>query len=550
VIEEKDSVQRAEHIERVAKGASHVTIAVFISRILGLVREQVLAYFFGAGRSMDAFVVAYRIPNLLRDLFAEGASQAAFVKVFSSALEREGKEKALEVARTLLANFIIITGATVLLMFYFAPTIVELLAPAFKQSPSKFSLAVNLTYITIPFLFFISLSALFAGLLNSLGHFFLPALSSGFFNLSSILVGVIGYFILVTLDIDPIYAMAIGVVLGGFFQALLQVPLLLKEGLTFCLKPDFKHPAFKEVLELIGPTIFGLSIVQVNIFVNTYFATSCGEGAVSWYSYAFRVMYVPLGLFGIGITQVLLPELTRILSQKRDKGSELFQAQDLFTRSLCLSLSLAIPSSVGLYLLSREIISVLFERGKFTSFDTEMTGSLLAIFALALPFYSASKTMIPLFYSLGKTYIPALASAIALSVNLGIILLAMEDLGIKAVALGTTGSLIAQSLFLSLLSVIYLKGLNFSLLSRTLGVIILGTSVLGTMVYGLKVYLHFQWGINGFWLILLAITFGAGAYYTIVRVFGQKEAYLLIERLFTPFLKPLTNLIIRRKHKG
>jgi putative peptidoglycan lipid II flippase len=543
------SQAKEERIEKVARGASSVTIAVFISRILGLVREQVLAYFFGAGKSMDTFVVAYRIPNLLRDLFAEGASQAAFVKVFSSTLEHEGKERALTVAKTLLANFILVSGSVVLLMLLFAPSLVELLAPAFKETPSKFSLAVNLTYITIPFLFFISLASLFAGLLNSLGYFFLPALSSGLFNLSSILIGVFGYFLLVSLGIEPIYAMAVGVTLGGCLQALMQVPLLLKEGFSLGLKPDFTHSAFKEVLRLIGPTIFGLSIMQINIFVNTYFATSCGEGAVSWYSYAFRVMYVPLGLFGVGITQALLPELTRILSQK-ERQAELPQARDLFTRSLALSLSLSLPSSAGLYLLAQEIISVLFERGKFTSFDTEMTGALLAILSLALPFYSASKTIIPLFYSLGKTYIPALASGVALLVNLAVILLSIKKLGIKAVALGTTASLISQCLFLSLVSVLYLRGLSFRVLFRAFGTILFGTAMMSLLVYGLKFYFFEQAKLPKVWLILLAVPAGAGVYYAIVKLFGPREAYLMLDRLFGIFFKPLTRVTLFKRHRG
>ena len=537
---------KEEQIEKVAKGASSVTIAVFISRILGLVREQVLAYFFGAGKSMDAFVVAYRIPNLLRDLFAEGASQAAFVKVFSSTLEREGKEKALAMAKTLLANFILVSGSVVFIMFLLAPSLVELLAPAFRESPSKFSLAVNLTYITTPFLFFISLASLFAGLLNSLGYFFLPALSSGFFNLSSILIGVFGYFVLVSLEVEPIYAMAVGVTIGGCLQALMQVPLLLKEGFSFSLKPDFAHPAFKEVLRLIGPTIFGLSIMQINIFVNTYFATSCGEGAVSWYSYAFRVMYVPLGLFGVGITQALLPELTRVLSQKERKA-DLSKARDLFTRSLALSLSLSLPSAVGLYLLAQEIISVLFERGKFTSLDTLMTGSLLAILSLALPFYSASKSIIPLFYSLGKTYIPALASGVALLVNIATILLTIKKLGIKAVALGTTASIISQCLFLSLVSVLFLRGLSFRILFQALGVILLGTAVMGLLVYGIKFYFYEQVKLHPLWLILFAVPLGAGVYYAVVKYFGPREAYLMLDRIFGIFFKPFKKLTSRKE---
>ncbi len=527
---------KEQAIERIAKGASSVTIAVVISRILGLVREQVLAYYFGASKSMDAFVVAYRIPNLLRDLFAEGASQAAFVKVFSSVLEKEGKGKALKVAQIVLSNFFIILGLVLILLIILAPQIVGLIAPSFKKDPSQFQLALGLTYLTLPFLWFISLSALLAGFLNSLGHFFWPALSSGFFNLSSIIIGIGGYYLLLSFYIPPIYAMAFGVSLGGLLQALVQLPLAKREGLRFALTPDFSHQAFRECLKLIGPTIYGLSVVQINIFINTYFATSCGEGAVSWYAYAFRVMYLPLGLFGVGITQALLPELTRTLARGGD--ADLRQAQELFSRSLVLALSLSIPSAVGLLLLSSEVISLLFQRGRFTPHDTFMTASLLSILSMGLPFYSLSKAIIPLFYSLQRTYVPALGSTLALISNLLVILLTLKKLGILAIALGTTASLFFQCLFLLGMAIVFLRGLIYKVVAQSLLVILSGSLLMALLILLLEIifqgFLFFPQSL----FLPIVILFGSAFYYFFVKAFGPKETYLLLDRMASLLGRP------------
>ena len=396
---------------------------------------------------MDAFVVGYRIPNLLRDLFAEGALAGAFVKVFTASTERDGLEKALGKASILLSNFLLILAVIVFAGTLLAPYVVSLIAPSFKEDPSKFSLTVALTRVMMPFLLFISLSAIFAGLLNSLEVFFWPALSSGFFNLSSILIGLSGYYLLSYYGYEPIFAMAVGVTLGGLLQAFMQYPLLKKRGFSFKFKIDFTLPEFYEILRLLFPVIVGLSAVQINIFVNTFFATSCGEGAVSWYSYAFRIMYVPLGLFGVGLSQALLPELTRSIT----KG-EFFLARDTFGKALIVSLSVSLPSAFGLILLSEEIVKVLFERGAFKAEDTFFTAEILKIFSLALPFYGLSKIAVPLFYALNRTIIPASGSFLSVFVNLLVILLTLKSLGIKGVALGTTAGLIAQCLLLLTLS--------------------------------------------------------------------------------------------------
>ncbi|BAU23422.1 virulence factor [Caldimicrobium thiodismutans] len=508
-------------IEKVTKGATSVTVAVFISRILGLLREQVLAYFFGAGKAMDAYVVGYRIPNLLRDLFAEGALAGAFVKVFTATTEKEGLERAFKKASILISNFLLILLIIVLIGFFLAPIIVSVIAPAFKTDSSKFALTVSLTRVMMPFLLFISLSAIFAGLLNSIGIFFLPALSSGFFNLSSILIGVFGYYLLLSYGYEPIFAMAFGVTLGGLLQALMQYPLLKKKGFTFRFKVDFTLPEFYEILRLIFPVIIGFSAVQINIFINTFFATSCGEGAVSWYSYAFRIMYVPLGLFGVGLSQALLPELTRNITQ-----GNFSLARETYGRALIVSLSLSLPSALGLFLLSEEIVKILFERGAFKPEDTLWTSEILKIFSLALPFYGLSKATVPLFYALNRTGVPAAGSFLAVFINLLIILFTIKIFGIKGVALGTTGGLFAQCLFLLFLSFRYLGFPEKEFFLRSLLTFFISLIALSGVILFSKSFL-FSPGLR----LIFAIPLGAFVFIIICKFLGPKETYIFYKKL-------------------
>ncbi len=512
-------------ITQVARAAGSITIAVFLSRILGLVREQVLAYFFGAGRSMDAFVVAYRIPNLLRDLFAEGALGAAFTKVFSSSLVKKDLKESFKIASILLSDILVLLFIIVFLGIIFSPDIVALIAPEFTKDPDKFILTVNLTRIMMPFLLFISLSAVVAGMLNSLKIFFIPALSSAIFNLTSISIGVVGYFIALKLGIEPIYSMAIGVLLGGAAQLVFQLPLLWKKGFSFRFKINFFIPEAKEIAALIVPVIFGLSVVQVNIFINTFFATSCGEGAVSWYAYAFRIMYVPLGLFGVGLSQALLPELTKELSAKKFE-----MARELYFRALILSFSLSLPSAVGLYLLAKEIIEVLFQRGAFTVNDTIATASLLKIFSFALPFYAFSKATVPLFYSLKRTIIPTIGSVLAVLINILVILFSINKLGIKAVALGTTLSLIGQALFLFSCAMFYMGLPEVKRHKKDVFALFIGVFLLFVVVFLIKITLS-----SSFFKVLWGVFIGGGLYILIIKFLGPKDTYYFFKR-FLPFL--------------
>ncbi len=282
---------------QIAKSAGLVSIAVMCSRVLGLVREQVMASLFGAGMAYDSFVVAFRIPNLLRDLFGEGALSAAFVAVFSDYDTNKGENATWQLANNVLVSIAILLSCITLLGIIFAGPLVSLIAPDFSHVAGKVELTRKLTVIMFPFLVFVSIAAVVMGILNSKGRFFVPSISSSFFNLGSIIGGVSLAFVLPRFGYPAIAGMAIGTLIGGFLQMAGQFPSLWKTGFRFKPRMDLRDPGLRRVFLLMIPAIIGLGATQINIFVNTNFASSCAEGSVSWLNYAFRLVQFPIGVF-------------------------------------------------------------------------------------------------------------------------------------------------------------------------------------------------------------------------------------------------------------
>ena len=434
--------------EEIARSASKVSLAVLASRILGLVREQVLAGFFGAGTAMDAYVVAYRIPNLLRDLFAEGALSSAFVSVFSAYDQKYGAQRTYRLADSVLGALSLLLFFIISLGIIFAPHLVHLMAPDFSSVPGKVNLTVSLTRIMFPFLWLVSLSAVFMGILNTKGVFFLPSLSSAFFNAGSIASGVALAIFLGHLGYPPILGMAIGILLGGVLQAGVQLWPLSRLGYLPRPRLDLHEPGLREVFRLMIPAVVGLSATQINIFINTYFAASCGEGAVAWLNYAFRLMYLPIGLFGVAISMATLPVASRLAAKR--SFVELGQTT---SQAISFMISLCLPAAVGLIFLSRPIVQVIFEHGRFLRHDTLMTATALSFYALGLLGYSGVKVVVPIFYALGRTRWPVAASFLAVGLNVIFILATIEALSFRAVALST--ALVMSINFLLLSWVLY-----------------------------------------------------------------------------------------------
>lgn len=445
----------------IAKSAASVGIAVMCSRVLGLIREQVFAGLFGAGFVYDAFVVAFRIPNLLRDLFAEGALSAAFVTVFSSYDKQRTQDETWQLAANVL-NFVLILLCTItLLMIFFAGEIVSLLAPDFSLIDGKTELTILLTRIMLPFLVFISLSAVVMGILNTKGRFFIPAIASSFFNLGSIVGGTALAFILPRYGQPAIVGMAIGTLIGGLLQFSIQIPSLYRTGFRYTPTVRFTDPGLRRILRLMIPATVGLSATQINLFINTNFAASCPEGSVSWLYYAFRLVQLPIGIFGVALSIAMLPVLAKQAADK-DIGA----MKDTMVSSLTMVFALTVPATAGLIILAQPIIRVIFEHGAFTSVDTHATAETLSLYAIGLFAYSANKVLVPAFYALDKTKYPVIASFLAIFFNIVIIKLSIDAFQHKAIALSTSCTMLINFLFLMVVLYKCLRGYSIRYLLK------------------------------------------------------------------------------------
>ncbi len=433
------------HTGTIARSAGTVSFAVFLSRILGLIREQVFAVMFGAGFAYDAYVVAFRIPNLLRDLFAEGALSAAFVTVFTDYRTKQGEAETWRLANNVITAVVIIVGCITLLGIMFSGSIVSVMAPDFSLVPGKHALTTLMTAIMFPFLLMVSLAAVAMGILNSFGKFFIPSLASSFFNLGSIVMGVVFSVLFSLFGQQPIIGMAVGTLIGGVLQFTVQIPALKRQGYRFRLHFDLKDTGLRRVLHLMLPAIIGLSATQVNIFINTFFASSCAEGSVSWLNYAFRLIMFPIGVVGVSLSIATLP----VVSVHASRG-EISQLREAYASSTVLSLLLTIPSSLGLVFLARPIVELIFEHGRFTAFDTSNTAQALALYSIGLFAYAALKITVPIFYALNKTRYPVIGSFLTVLFNVIFVLLTIGPLQHRAIALSTSVAVIANFLFLSM----------------------------------------------------------------------------------------------------
>ncbi|HXH75856.1 MAG TPA: murein biosynthesis integral membrane protein MurJ [Bacteriovoracaceae bacterium] len=423
------------------KSSLKMAIATFFSRILGLIREQVMAAYFGASGVTDAFLVAYRIPNLLRDLFAEGAFSSAFVPTFVET-NHESKEKSNELMWSLFWLLSAITGAISLGIMIFAPELISVFAPAFTKDPEKYTLTVNLTRIMAPFLMCVSVAALFMGVLNSLKIFFIPSLAPAFYNIMSILsmLGLSGY--LLKWGYHPIYSLGIGAMLGGIMQAAVLVPLIIKKGYRPHWPRQFWTEKSTKVVKLIGPGLIGFAATQVNLLIVTILATGTIAGAVSWLNYSFRLFQLPVGILSVSIGNSNMVHFAEAWKKKDVEG-----AKNTLQSSYFLSFVTVMPALVILYVLSEEIVNLIFERGRFSHEDTLMTAEALRMYAMGLPFYGLYKILVPTFYALDRQKIPVLGSLFSIGFNISFCLLLTPIFGFKILALGTTLSVLVNSVY-------------------------------------------------------------------------------------------------------
>ena len=401
------------------KSAGLVSLAVMSSRLLGLVREQVFAALFGASAGMDAFIAAFRAPNLLRDLFAEGALSTAFITTFSEKITTGGDAEAWRLANKVATLTAVFMSAVTLLGIALAPQLMHVLAAGFDGE--KMDTAILLTRIMFPFIALVSLAALVMGMLNAKNVFGMPAMASTFFNIGSIIGGVtLGWFL------DPAFGtkhygvgsligLSIGTLIGGAMQLVVQFPALRRVGFRF--RPDFawRDPGVRRILLLMGPAVIAASAVQVNVMVNGNFASHLGDGAVSWLNYAFRLMQLPIGIFGVAIGTVTLPVISRSAA-----AGNTAEFRSILAKGMRLAFVLTIPSTIGLMVLAQPIVGLIYERRKFTALDTQHAAEALQFYAVGLCAYAGIKVLAPAFYALGKRNTPMLVSFFSIAVNYGL----------------------------------------------------------------------------------------------------------------------------------
>ena len=397
-----------------------------ISRLLGLVREQVFSQFFGAGASVDAFFAAFRIPNLLREFFAEGALSAAYVPVFSQRLKDSGKEKAFLLTSTVLSVLLVILGVITILGIIFAPYIVKVIAAGFADRPGEIQLTTHLTRVMFPFLIFVAMAAAVMGTLNCFGRFGLPALAPVGFNIGLIVAGL---FFRKFFE-PPIIAMAWGALVGGILQLVIQLPQLFKLGFRFKFIFSFADRSVRQIIRLMGPAAIGVAAAQVNIVVGTLLASFLQVGSIAYLNYAFRLMHLPLGVFGIAVATVSLPELSSLAAEGRQ--DELLSR---YIRSCKMQLTFLLPSALFLIVAARPICALIYQHGKFGWVDSVNAGMALQAYAAGLIFFGLVRLSAQVFYAYKNTATPVKIAAISVGFNVVASLLLMKPLGFAGLAL-------------------------------------------------------------------------------------------------------------------
>ena len=527
--------------ESIARSAGVVSIAVFMSRVTGLVRESVMARLFGAGLIYDAFMLGFRIPNLARDLFAEGALSSAFVPTFTDYLTNRSKEDAARLVNLVATALILILGIFCTLGVVFAPALVHLLAPSYAAVPGKFELAVRMTRIMFPFLLLVALAAQAMGVLNASHKFGVPAMASTFFNIGSVGFGIsLGICLGPLLHISRIEAMAIGVVLGGALQLCWQLPSLYRLGYRFGLIFQWDHPGLARIGRLMIPAIIGNAAVQVNVVVNTNFASAIADplrgldGPVSWLSYAFRFMQLPLGLFGVAVGSATLPSISRSAA-----AGNMDEFRKTLSKSLSIIFLLTLPSSVGLIVLGKSIIGGIYQGGQFQIYDTQQTSVALSCYAVGLAGYAALKVLSPAFYTLGDARTPMIVSLSSIGINFITAYLTVHYTGLGHAGLAMSTSVVALVGFLVLFEILRRRigGVYGRELRASIGKVVIASAVMAAVTW-VSTHAVENWlGVSQMARLgdlSISIPLGFLVFYATCRALGVTELDMMLRAFSAP----------------
>ncbi len=506
-----------------------LSAATMASRVLGLVRDQIFAALVGVNRFSDAFVIAFRIPNLLRDLFAEGALSSAFVPTFADYHANRGREAAYRLANILVGLVLLVVGTLVLLGIGLAPQIVRLLAPGFEAGQVLF--AAKLTRIMMPFLLLVSLAAAAMGMLNAQGRFTAPALAPALFNVGSIAVG-LGLWAAGQGPRTAVIGWSVGTLFGGLLQLLAQAPALWRLGYRprpLVSRADLAEPGLRRIGRLMGMAVVGLSATQVNIVVNSIFA-SHEVGANTWLQYAFRLMQLPLGVFGVAIATVAGAGVAQRAAARDMEG-----VRETLGSAMRLVAFLNVPSMVGLMVLSDPIVALIYQHGRFGAADTAGTAAALVFYAAGLYFYSAVKVFAPAFYALDEARVPMLGSILGMVSNVALNVALYPVLGYRGVALGTSLAATANFAVLAIAWKRLHGGLGGEGIYRQLLRVCTAAGIMAVAAWGtahlLAPYLPVRGLARQAPLALVPIAAAAVAYFAAARLLGIRELGEVAEAL-------------------
>ena len=505
------------------RAAGVVGLAVACSRVLGLVRELVLAALFGK-YATDIFYMAFRVPNLLRDLFAEGALSTAFITTFSKKIATEGDASAWRLANKMATLTTIFMSLVTLLGVLFSPQLVELIAHGF--APEKAAVTVQLTLIMFPFILLVSLAALAMGMLNAKNVFGMPAMASSFFNLGSIVAGVsLGWWMDPHFGTRSLIGLSIGTLIGGLLQLVVQFPALWRVGFRLRLDFAWRDEGVRQILFLMGPAVIAASAVQVNVMVNSGFASMLGDGPVSWLTWAFRLMQLPLGIFGVAVGTVTLPVVSRFAAVQDVAG-----VRSTLSHGLRLAFLLTIPCAVGLIFFAEPIISLIFQRGHFTYESTCQTAAALQYYALGLVAYSSIKVLAPAFYALNRRNLPMFVSFFSIATNYVLNQVFTFQLGFGHRGLALSTSLVAVINFAILYGLMarHIDGLETRSLLKNLGKLAFASVPLALLCVAANKWLFAGLETMAFLPKLIAVL---GTISVAAAVFGGTVALLRIEEV-------------------
>jgi putative peptidoglycan lipid II flippase len=423
----------------ILKAAGILGSATILSRIMGMVRDMVVARLFGAGMATDAFFAAYQIPNMLRRFFAEGALTAAFVPTFSETLVQEGEEKARELANLCFTLLTIVVALITLMGIIFSPAIVGLMFPGFSAVPGKYELTVLLNRVMFPYLFFISLVALCMGILNTVRHFFTPAISTVFLNIAMILAALF----LRSFYQYPITSLAVGVLIGGLIQLLLQLPVLWSKGFPIRPRFSFNDPKLKKIALLMLPATLGVGVYYLNITVGNILASLLPQGSVSYLYYAQRLFEFPQGVFTVSVAQAVLPAMSRQAAE-----GDLVAMKDSLNYGVRLTLFVTIPALVGLIVCAEPLMALLFMGGQFDHNMALQSAKALVYYSFGLSCVALVRVLAPAFYALKDTRTPVMTAFISFLLNLGFSLWLMGPLLHGGLALASSLSALGNMVLL------------------------------------------------------------------------------------------------------